>query len=249
VATQGRLVVPVVIRNGEKTLAVSWPDGKEFAWDKPFIAKASLPGASEIVFMQNVRPVARIKGDSGTVEIDLRKLGQGPMRLVPVALREGEGPRQVAGKPFDMTVVPPAPLRAIELPAGHTVADLADDLALTVADQPAGTAKRAEGEWLAKAGVKKDAAFSIEGWFAVQEDDVYQFQLRGNVGVESLVVDDVPQNWPRAREWWFVPVNLAKGLHRVRIAGHGVDQPTLEVRFGGPGALRLDGSRFKHLTR
>ncbi|HZJ15920.1 MAG TPA: hypothetical protein VFD27_12785 [Chthoniobacteraceae bacterium] len=244
VATQGRLIVPVVVRNGEQALAVTWPEGKEFVWDKSFAVKASLPGATEIVIMQNVRPVARIKGDSGTVELDLRRLGQGPVRLIPMALREGEGTRQVVGKPFDLKIVPPAALRSVVLPAGRS---LIDDLALTIAGQSAGTAKRAEGEWLAKAGVKKDTSFSIEGWFSAPEDDVYQFQLRGNVEIETLAVDEVPQSWPRGREWWFVPVHLAKGLHRLRIVGRGVDQPALEVRFGGPGAVRLDGARFKHL--
>ena len=91
--------------------------------------------------------------------------------------------------------------------------------------------------------------FSIEGWFEVAEEDVYQFQLRGNVPIQSFTVDGLTQSWPRGKEWWFVPVNLAKGLHRVNIKATGVAGPALEIRFGGPGAQKLDGSRFKRLVK
>ena len=57
------------------------------------------------------------------------------------------------------------------------------------------------------------------------------------------------QTWPRGKTWWFVPVNLAKGWHRVNLAGTGTAQNTLEIRFGGPGARKLDGSRFKRLVK
>ena len=245
VATQGRLVLPVEVRNSDSKLEFSGLDGSERAWNRPFELKASMPGAKEIVIMQNVRPVGRIQGDSGSASIDPAVLGQGPVRLLIVAFRNGEGPREVVGH-LDFTVVPPRALPALPLPGG---ASLADDFDLTVGDHAASQVKRAEGDWLAKAGVAKDTPFSVEGWFEVGTEEVYQFQMHGNVKLDALTVDGVKQSWPRGKEWWFVPVNLAKGLHRVSITGHGVDAPTLDVRFGGPGAARLDGRRFRHLRR
>ena len=125
----------------------------------------------------------------------------------------------------------------------------AQKLQFRVAERAPSMVKEAIGDWLAKAGVDKDAGFSLEGWFSVPEDDVYQFQLRGNVAIESLSVDGVRQDWPRGKEWWFVPVNLSKGLHRLNVSAKGIAQPALEFRFGGPGAQNLEGNRFKHLAQ
>ena len=246
VASQGRTVIPVEIRNGVDVLKVSAPGGRERAWDKPVEVSASLPGAKEILVMSNMRVLSRIAGESGTASIDARTLGQGPARLAIVALREGEGPRQVLAKPVEFTIVPPAPLPALAPPAGKM---LVSDFQVRVAGRAPATVKEAIGDWLAKAGVDKDADFSIEAWFSVPEDDVYQFQLRGNVGIESLAVDGARQDWPRGKEWWFVPVNLSKGLHRLKVSAKGVAQPVLEMRFGGPGAQNLEGNRFKHLAQ
>ena len=246
VASQGRLVVPVEIRNSDQTLKATAPGARERAWDKPIEVTASLPGAKEIVVMANVRPVGRIPGDSGSVSIDPRVLGQGPVRLMTVAVREGAGPRQVVAKPIDLTIVPPAPLRALTLPAGQK---LADDFAVRVGDEAPRTAKGTDGAWIGKAGADKETETAIEGWFSVPEDDVYQFQLHGNANLKALTVDGVPQSWPHGKEWWFVPVNLSKGLHRLNISTMQAGQAALEIRFGGTGTQRLDGVRFKHLAR
>ena len=246
VSSQGRLTVPVVIRNTDETFTVSAPGGRERAWDKPIEVTVNQPGAKEILLMANVRTIARLTGDSGKLTIDPRVLGQGPVRLMTVALREGAGPKQIIGKPIDLTIIPPALSRAQSLPAGRAVAD---EIELRIGKRAPVGAKRADGDWLTKAGVENGDPFSIEGWFEVPEDDVYQFQLHGSAEIEKLSVDGIAQTWPRGKTWWFVPVSLAKGLHRVNIAGKGTAQSTLEIRFGGPGAQKLDGSRFKRLIK
>ena len=245
VGTQGRVVIPVEIRNGEDALQVSLAGSRERAWNKPLEITASQPGAKEILLMSNIRVVGRIAGDSGTATIDPRTLGQGPVRLMTLAVRDGSGVRQIVGKPIDLTITPPAPLPSLKAPQGKS---LAEDFQIRVADRPPTLVKLATGDWLAKAGVDQEADIALEAWFSVPADDVYQFQLRGNVAVESLMVDGVRQDWPRGKEWWFVPVNLAKGLHRLDLRGKGVAQPALDIRFGGPGAQGLDGARFKHLA-
>ena len=246
VMSSGRLTVPVEIRNSDETITVSAPGGRERTWTQPIEITAKQPGAKEILVMANVRTLARLPGDSGTLTIDPRVLGQGPVRLMTVALREGPGPQQIVGKPIDITIVPPAASRAQPFPAGHK---LADEIELRIGSKRPVGARRAEGDWLAKAGVGNGDTFAIEAWFEVPEDDVYQFQLRGGATIDSLSVDGTAQKWPRGKTWWFVPVNLAKGLHRVNIAGTGTTNNSLEIRFGGPGAQKLDGSRFKRLVK
>jgi hypothetical protein len=129
----------------------------------------------------------------------------------------------------------------VELPAGQR---LASGFHVRAADQPPQVVGRAEGDWLAKAGVTKDTSFAVDAWFEVPEDDVYQFQLRGDA--RTLTVDGVPQDWPRGKTWWFVPVPLARGLHRLHLEGVAGVHPTLDIRFGGRGTQRLDGERFRH---
>jgi hypothetical protein len=105
--------------------------------------------------------------------------------------------------------------------------------------------QKAEGDWLAKAGVVKDGEFAIEAWLRVPSDDVYQFQLRGPSKLR-VIVDGQTLDWPRGKEWWFLPAHLARGPHRIRIEGKADGAPQLDARFGGPGCLRLDGARFQH---
>lgn len=78
-----------------------------------------------------------------------------------------------------------------------------------------------------------------------EADDVYQFQVSGPKTL-AVSVDGTAIAWPRGGAWWQVPVSLAKGLHRVRIEGKADGEPKLDVRFGGKGTRRIDGTVFKH---
>jgi hypothetical protein len=110
---------------------------------------------------------------------------------------------------------------------------------------PAVVVQESGGDWLSKAGVSRDGEFSVEGWFDVATDDVFQFQILGPEKL-SITVDGKPLDWPRGKEWWFVPAPLAKGLHRVRIEGKANGEPRLDVRFGGEGTRRMNGAFFRN---
>ena len=104
--------------------------------------------------------------------------------------------------------------------------------------------QKADGDWLKNAGVQDGEAFTVEAWFNVATTEVYQFQLRGAADLR-ISVDGQTQSWPRGTEWWFVPVHLEAGRHSVRIEGK-ANGEKLDIRFGGPGSRRLDGTRFQH---
>ncbi len=246
VASQGRLIVPVEIRNTSEVLTMTAPGGRERAWDRPIEIAITQPGAKEIVVLANVRTLAKITGDSGTVKIDPRTLGQGPVRLVPVALRDGPGLKQIIGKPLDITIVPPAPLRAQTIPANRK---LVDEIEVRTGTRAPVGATRAAGDWLTKAGVENGDEFSVEGWFEVPEDDVYQFQITGTATIQSFAINGSVQTWPRGKAWWFVPVHLAKGLHRMNVAATATGPAALDIRFGGSGTRTLDGTRFKRFSK
>jgi hypothetical protein len=237
----GRLVVPCVIQNGTTELNVESNVGAEIRWDRELELKARAPGARQIVFRHSGQEIAKLSSAEGTVKIDPRRLGEGPIYLQPVAALEGG--REIYGAPLRFRVIAPPMLPASTAPEGKK---LAKGFHLRAGAAPIVVIEKTEAEWLTKAGVKPDADFTIEGWFTVEKDDVYQFQMRGPASL-TLTVDDVAQTWPRGKEWWFVPVALAKGMHHMKIEGKAGSTPKLEARFGGPGSYRLSGERFQHL--
>jgi hypothetical protein len=237
---QGRLVIPVVVANGAEALQVSGPGAAEIAWDKPFELQATLPGAREIVFVHNTRPIARIAGPQGRVTVDPRTLGQGPVRLQPLGLIGGETVRPVLGQPLELTIIPPPPLPAIETPPEQ---ERTAGFRVTVPDKTPAVVERIAQDLLASAGLEQGRSFTLEAYFHVPDDDVYQFQIRGHADIRGLWVDGKPQDWPRGTPWWFVPVHLAKGAHQLRIEGQVAERPDIEIRFGGYGTQRLDAKR------
>ncbi|KPJ71841.1 MAG: hypothetical protein AMS14_08940, partial [Planctomycetes bacterium DG_20] len=137
VATQGRLLLPLIVGNKGQTLAVTPPKEKRIVWGSTFKLGARLPGAREIRFHQNARLLATIDGEQGEAEIDTLRLGLGPVEIhatahLPAASRPeappGAAPAkavpdrahpgwQIAARPLDLEIIPPPPLPAVKAPA------------------------------------------------------------------------------------------------------------------------------------
>jgi hypothetical protein len=105
--------------------------------------------------------------------------------------------------------------------------------------------------WLSLAGVGPNQSFAFQGYFEVDTEEVYQFQL-WHSGYLSLAVDgktlySVKEgNYENVR---YVPVALAKGQHRLTVGGRTAANTRLRIFFGGPGALSLNGRFFGHPAR
>jgi len=239
VSTRGTIRLPVTILNGDAKVRAEGPTGS-VPWDKPVQLTASVPGAKSFIFFHNTDEVGRITGDTGSVQVDPRILGQGPIRIYPVAVLGDT--KQILGAPIDFRVTPPTALPALR---SSSQIVLADGFTVTPAGGKKTIVQESTGDWLAKAGVANGGAFTIDAWFTVSADDVYQFQFRGPADLR-LSVDGKPQDWPRGTGWRFIPVHLAPGRHLLRIDGKADSPPRLDVRFGGPGTQRLDGKRFRH---
>jgi hypothetical protein len=128
---------------------------------------ASAPGAKTIRFFQNLDEVARIEGESGTARIDPRMLGQGPVRIQPLAVLSET--KQILGELIAVRIKPPA-----ALPARAAAARLvcADGFTVTNSGGKKSTVQKADGDWLKNAGVQDGEAFSVEAWFNVAATDV-----------------------------------------------------------------------------
>ncbi len=236
--TRGSVRIPVVVQNGGTEIRITAPPAS-VPWDKPLEISARAPGAKAILIFQNLDEIARIEGESGVAKIDPRVLGQGPVRLQPVAIL-GDS-RHVTGEPFTVRIRPPG---ALTPPPAYARKVYADGFTVTTADGKKTVVQKAADDWLKTAGVKDGETFTVEAWLRTAEEDVYQFQLHGASALR-LSVDGQPQDWPHGSEWWFVPVHLAPGRHAVKIEGR-ANGATLDVRFGGPGSRRLDGAHFQH---
>jgi len=247
-------ILPITVDTSGRQLAISAPEKGDAPWDQPVRLQAELAGAAEIQFFHNLRPVGAIHGEKGAVEIDPLLLGQGLCRIQCVAVDAAKKP--IAVSPFiELRVVPPAPAAAVEPPAeGLSEQGL---LLTPEGGAPVAVTDTRRKDWLSAAGVKEGQSFTLEGFFDASEETVYQFQVRGNVG-PVVEVDDrtihspkpllLPMNEetaPAGAAWSFLPVSLAKGLHRLRVTGVGAKDATLEIRFGGRGTQSIGGA-FKH---
>lgn len=245
--TQGRLVLPVNVRNRKEKLAVITPKRRDFAWDEGIEIKVSLPGAVSLNLLQYNRIIWQVQADKGIATINAALLGQGPVRLFPVAFIGGVKSlsSMTLGQPIDLTITPPKALPPIDIPSGQ---QLADGFQVQVEGKTPVISTRSEGDWLSKAGIAMENNFTVDAWFSVPETDVYQFQLNGDGEIHDFKVDDKPQGWPAGEEWLFIPVHLEKGLHhlcfKARIHS---STPGCEIRFGGKGTRWMDGANFRHI--
>jgi hypothetical protein len=90
IETQGRIVVPFRVKNGDAEVTLDVTPAGEVAREATLRISVRQMGAETIVIRQNSREVGRIAGESGTVEISASTLGGGPTTLQAVS--EGPSP-------------------------------------------------------------------------------------------------------------------------------------------------------------
>jgi len=242
VQTQGRAVLPVTVANKGREIAITAPAEKRVAWDKTVKIGAKLAKATAIRFLQNGREVGAIAGAEGTVEIDARRLGLGPVRVDVVATLTPDS--TVVGRPVDLEVVPETALPAAK---GVEFDKLAKGFLLSPeGGEPVAVEPAKDGNILAKGNLKKDQKFELEAYFTVPADEVYQFQAVK--GGEVVLAVDSKTIGTAGATWAEMPVSLAAGAHLVRITGTYGNSPWMDLRFGGPGAFRVTADRFRHVA-
>jgi hypothetical protein len=214
-------------------------------WDESLLLAAKAPGMSEIIFVHNGRILGRADGEEARVTINPRVLGTGPVTLQAFGLTRGESSASVRSRPIELTIDANRPLPAWRLPRGAT---LVRGLQLRLASgKTIPIQETLSPNWLTAAGAKAGEAIELEGIFDVAKIDTYQFQLWHD-GELKLAVDGrtLYEGKPTRGRERFVPVALAEGLHRLKVAGVAGPDARLLILFGGPGTLSLDGARFRH---
>lgn len=201
---------------------------------------AQSPGAEQIAFFHGSRLLGAAKGESGRFQVEAGELGHGPVLLRAVGLAQND-PRKVSvADPITLNVEPDPPLRRLSQPIwkdlerGFLVRNKAGDVkVVTESFKP---------EWLQLAGIGRGEPYLVTAFVFAPKTDMYQFQLRPDgraiLRVDGKQVADVTNS--DAQDVHYVPVHLQDGLHQFEIHGQARDQARLDVRFGGPGAQKID---------
>ncbi len=250
IETQGRLSRPVRIDNHGRRCEVTWQGSAaqgptRVRWGEPISLQARSEGAERIAFLQGTRVVAQIDGAEGQTQLDPQPLGLGPVTLRPVAQLPGTPPALVYGKPLRLELESGPPSEGVSLDPKP----LKRGLWLEPAQAKAGPIQQLlKVTWLEEAGVKPNETFKLRAVFQQPRTEMMQFQLRF-VGDLALELDGqvvFRGTGKRNTEMVYVPVNLAKGWHRLRIEQRARGKPRLDVRFGGPGTETVSGQRFQY---
>ncbi len=86
--------------------------------------------------------------------------------------------------------------------------------------------------------------------FEVADTDTYQFQVWHDGQLKITVDGRVLYNSKSGDEReQFLPVALAKGLHRLKLVGVAGSNVRMRIAFGGEGTWTLSGEKFRHLGR
>ncbi|MHB8969978.1 MAG: TPR end-of-group domain-containing protein [Pirellulaceae bacterium] len=245
--TQSRVVIPFQVdnRGGSLMLVREKSDSSEVVYGEPLVVRANVPTAKSIAIVHNGRTLGTINGAEGTLSVDSRTLGPGPVALQASARL---GIQVSFSAPLHVTVLPPAALSPV---GGVTANELLDGFKLTVGkSEPAIVSETKDANWLAKLNLGADQPLLVEAYFDAPADELYQLQFAGN-SLDSVHVDgqSIWQQEPTqggAVGWTMFPVQLQKGLHLFVFQGTTARTPTLEIRFGNRGCTSLDGKRFRH---
>jgi Tetratricopeptide repeat len=239
VATQSRVLLPFTVNNQGRRATLTASATGNVPWDKPIRLRMVAKNAKSIAVIHNGRLLKRIDGDAGDVTLSTLEVGPGPVRIFAIAMIDGQS---VSSPPIEVAVVPPTAMKPLAKPQKTR----REGLLLTIGEGKSTVIESTrDRQWLAKSGIKPGQTFKLSGEFSAERDGVYQFQLRGNCGVE-VTIDGrklhPPDSPPSA--WEFLPVHLQRGTHRTQLRGTAAKTPQLEIRFGDRGAQSLDGKRF-----
>jgi len=245
IESQGRQVLPVKFSNHEQELTLSVSSATP-RWGEKVTFTAETAKADNILLFQNGRFLGQIDGNHGSLAVEPREMGYGPVEIRAFAVGTGGPANRLAAVPISLRIEPEAYLPEQKLKG----LKLTDGPKLSINNAKAVTVGEAiTPEILGKSGVKPNDSYQLGGWIQAARDDVYQFQVR-YTGTLKILVDskEVFAGDERVGGWRYVPVPLARGTHSVEFIGTAANtQPILHAKFGGPGAQTMSPKMFQNL--
>lgn len=245
IQTQGRAIWSVDVNNHGRRLLLEALDPTELPLGRSIRLRVAMKDAASLELRAQGRVLGQIEGAEGEFAIDSMDLGLGETPVVAAARTEPEGPIAAVSSPILIHIQQPPSLAPIKAPQD---ARLQPGLAVSAVDGPARIVKETHfAAWLEKAGVRRSSPARIEGYFEINEEDLYQFQYRSPQAI-TLTVNGRELAASDDDRWRFVPVRLQAGWHRLRVVVQGEGPKRLDLRFGGPGSYRVGARQFQAMA-
>jgi len=240
IMTQGRAVVTVYVLNGGNVAAKAELAADLVMFGQSTTLTASAKTASKIIVTCNGRELGVIKGESGTLTIDSKRLGVGMFEILCEAVP--------GATPMRRLMLPPVSLQ-VEEPTEQSAAS--EDVArrLTPIAIPEGK-KKTDGWFdVSGRGAVRDKPFTLHGYVKANERDLHQLQafFDGELTVEVNGQPVAAQH--SVKGWRHFPMNLQAGWHELKITGTAKGTPAMTLYFGGRGTQRLTAERIYQLPK
>ena len=244
-ASRGRRSYPVTIRSRGRQVELR-SNRHSVRFDERLQLDVRAVGARSISVFHDLRHIGTVLGTEGTVTLGANRLGLGPVRIWAVARYDDDQSGQAFSPPLTLTIRPPQPLAALAASPTGTVPGVL--LTVDSGRRHVVTYPLRNPHWIEALNLTEGAGFSVEAYFHVERQSLFQLQLQSNCQV-SLFLNHQLQpalQSPRGR-WGLAPVVLQPGTHHLHLTGRIADKPQLRFRMGSAGTRSLDGQRFRHL--
>jgi hypothetical protein len=243
IETQGRAIAGVTSANHGHTIRAT-ASADTVRWGQSLKIHVAAPGMQELVVLHGTRVLGKTTGPEGDVEINPRVFGLGPVQLQAVGSAGSTAAQRVWSAPIEINVEAAPPLPPLASPPANRARGL-------VLQMPGNKVIRvdetADPAWLTLKGMHANEPFTLQGFFDVEADDVYQFVAQ-HTGQLKLTVDGhtLYESANGENTLAYIPVALAKGMHRLTVTGRTGSDLKLRLQFGGPGTQMLSRDRFVH---
>ena len=244
-ASTGRRSYPVTVRSRGRQVELRC-NRRSVRFDEQFQFELRAMGARSISLFHDFQRLETVNGAEGVVTLAAQRLGLGPVRLWAVARYDDNQSGRALSPPLLLTVRPPPAI------AAPTPAPTGTEPGILLTVDPGRphvvTYPLRHANWIDSLNLPEGARFTVEAYFDVTRQSLFQLQLQSNCQARLFLNHQVqPALESPSQIWGLTPVVLAPGTHRLVITGRVANRPRLRFRMGSAGTRSLDGKRFRHL--
>jgi hypothetical protein len=246
IETRGGLLIPIKTTNRNHTLELARVGDGPVRFGEPLRLKVKTAEAVGIIVAQGSRTLARVHGNEGEITLDPQVLGLGPVTLQAAAVGASGHLSNVLSLPLELEVQPAPLMPSYQIRGG---AQFSPGMRLAQDDGETRTILSTYPDtWLTEQGVKPGEGFQLRGFFTVDRDGEFQFQIRHKLKIALVIDDRVVFERPTGdMTLEYIPLSLQHGLHKIELRGTASDDPRLDVRFGYRGMQRLKPAAMTHI--
>ena len=244
-ASRGRRSYPVTVHSHGRQVELRC-NRQAIRFDEQLQCEVRAAGARSISVFHDFQPLATVNGAEGVVRLAAQRLGLGPVRLWAVARYGDNASGRAFSPPLLLVVHPPQAIAAL------TPAPRGTEPGVLVTVEPGRrqvvTYPLQQANWIESLNLPVGARFSVEAYFNVTRESLFQLQLQSNCQAKLFLNhQSQPVLQAPSKIWGLTPIVLKPGTHRLVLTGRVANKPRLRFRLGNAGTRSLDGRRYWHL--